>query len=115
MGSAEGTRVYRTEVTVPCHLGIHARNAVWFIYFVNQYRSNIRIRRGSVDVDGKSILGVLVLGASWNSKLQIETAGEDAEVAVKAIEDYFRTDEHCADDAVATVRKNDGDDANEKG
>ena len=91
-------RIRTTEVTIPCHLGIHARNAVWFIRFARQFRSEIRIRKGALVADGRSILGILVLGASWNSKLRIEIEGPDADMMVKAVEAYFRTDEHCADD-----------------
>ena len=96
--SEKALRIRKTEVTIPCHLGIHARNAVCFIRFTKQFLSEIRLRKGTLVADGRSILGILVLGASWNSKLQIEIEGPDADIVVKAVEAYFRTDEHCADD-----------------
>ncbi len=71
---------------------------MWFINFARKFRSEIRIRKGALVANGRSILGILVLGASWNSRLQIEIEGPDADDMVRAVEDYFRTDEHCADD-----------------
>ena len=85
-------------VRMPCRLGLHARTAARFLSFVKPFQSDIRIRLGSVEVDGKSILGLIMLGAGWGCLLQIEAEGCDAEEAIRQIGQYFSTDEHCADD-----------------
>jgi len=86
-----------TEIKMPCRLGLHARTASRFILFVRQFRSSIRIIKGEFVADGKSILGLLVLGASWRTKLRFEVQGEDAEHAIQAIESYFLIPENCLD------------------
>jgi len=85
------------EVIMPCKLGLHARTATRFIYFVRQFTSKVRIVKGELVADGKSILGLLALGASWKSRLMIEVEGDDAAKASQAIEAYFLVPEHCDD------------------
>ena len=94
---AASREIKKIEVTMPCKLGLHARTAVRFIVFVRQFNSRVRIIKGELMVDGKSILGLLALGASWKSRLLIEVEGDDAERASQAIECYFLTAAHCAD------------------
>lgn len=89
--------ILRTQITMPCRLGFHMRAAVCFIEFARQFRSDIHVRKGRCIGDGKNILGLLLLGAAWRSKLTIEARGEDAENAVQKIEAYFTTPEHCPD------------------
>ena len=89
--------VRSTEVTMPCRLGLHARTATRFILFARQFRSRIQIIKGKLAVDGKSILGLLALGAAWKSRLRIEVRGEDAEKAIQGIEAYFLMPENCED------------------
>ena len=71
-------RIKRLTVTMPCHLGLHARTAVLFINFAKEFNSTIRTRKGKHVVNGKSILGLLTLGVAFNSKLEIEVEGDDA-------------------------------------
>ena len=94
---AASREIKTIEVTMPCKLGLHARTASRFILFVRQFRSSIRIIKGELVADGKSILGLLVLGASWRTKLRFEVQGEDAEHAIQAIESYFLIPENCLD------------------
>ncbi len=86
-----------TVIKMPCQLGLHARVAARFILFVKRFHSKVRIRKGSLEVNGKSILGLLLLGASWNSRLHIKAEGDDADSAIAQIELYFLTPEHCGD------------------
>lgn len=90
--------VRSTTVRMPCRLGLHARTAARFLDFAKYFVSEIRVRAGVVQADGKSILGLLMLGACWGCTLQIEAEGPDAVEAIRQIELYFSTDEHCADD-----------------
>ena len=93
-------RVKKVTITMPCHLGLHARTAVQFINFANQFCSIIRIRKGKYVTNGKSMLGLLALGAAFNSTLEIEVEGDDAARAIKEIECYFLDETHCADDTL---------------
>lgn len=77
-------KVRRVTVTMPCHLGLHARTAVNFINFAKEFYSTIKIRKGKYVADGKSILGLLTLGAAFNSILEIEH--------------YFLDQAHCVDE-----------------
>jgi len=72
-------------VTVTNALGLHARAAARFVHLASTYRSQIQITRGSRTVDGKSILGLLLLSAARGSQLTVAADGEDAEAAVAAL------------------------------
>ena len=85
---------------MPCHLGLHARTAVNFINFAQKFSSTIKIQKGKYAADGKSILGLLTLGAAFNSKLEIEVAGNDSARAIKEIEYYFLDQSNCADEVL---------------
>lgn len=65
-GEGKGRKVL---VTMPCRLGLHLRTAALFVHFANKFESKIRIQKNETIVDGKSILGLLTLGASRNEKL----------------------------------------------
>ncbi|OGX04706.1 MAG: hypothetical protein A3G87_06265 [Omnitrophica bacterium RIFCSPLOWO2_12_FULL_50_11] len=103
LASKEGKATRTTTVTMPCQLGLHARTAARFILFARRFSSDIRIRKGRLAVDGKSILGLLLLGATWKSKLIIAVEGEDADGAIQGIEAYFLMRENCADDVIETL------------
>jgi len=95
----ERTDTTRTvHVTMPCRLGLHARTACMFLRFANQFESSIRVRNGDIEANGKSILGLMVLGACWHAHLEIWIEGPDADRAASEITDYFKDDSHCADD-----------------
>ncbi len=93
-----GGRVRTVLVTMPCRLGLHLRTAALFINFANKFESEIRILKNETVVDGKSILGLLTLGASRNTKLCIEVEGKDADFAIKKIKEYFRNQKNCVDE-----------------
>ncbi|MBA2354166.1 MAG: HPr family phosphocarrier protein [Luteitalea sp.] len=73
------------EVTVVNALGLHARAAARFVRLASQYGSTIRVSRGPRELDGKSILGLLLLGAALGSTITIRADGEDAVAAVDAL------------------------------
>ncbi len=79
---------------MPGRLGFHLRVVARFVKRVREFRSSIRIRRGKVLADGKSILGLLVLGAAWKSKLEIEAVGGDAVQAIQSIKEFFLNQEN---------------------
>jgi phosphocarrier protein len=67
-------------------LGLHARAAALFVQTVNRFSSQVNVSNDGLTADGRSIMGMLTLGATQGSKIQVEVIGEDAERALRAIE-----------------------------
>jgi phosphocarrier protein len=67
-------------------LGLHARAAALFVQTVNKFSSQVTVTNDGQIADGRSIMGMLTLGASQGSKIQVEVTGEDADKALRAIE-----------------------------
>ena len=67
-------------------LGLHARAAAKFVNTANLYKSNISVSRGGRTVNGKSILGVMMLAAPLGSSIKLNVDGEDEKQAFAAIE-----------------------------
>ena len=70
------------EATIPNPLGLHARAAARFVQAATRFESTIQVTRGDRTVDGKSIMGMLLLAAARGSVLTIAAVGADAEAAV---------------------------------
>jgi len=69
----------QTRVTeIKNDLGLHARAAALFVKTSNKYKSNLKVTKDGQQVNGKSIMGVLMLAAAKGSKLTLEAEGEDA-------------------------------------
>ena len=66
-------------------LGLHARAAARFVQTANRFRSRIGASRDGRTMDGKSILGMLLLAASEGTVLELSAEGEDAEEALAAL------------------------------
>lgn len=70
-------------------LGLHARPASAFVKTTSQFQSDVKIRKDEHEVDGKSIMGLLMLAAGPGTVLKITVDGVDEIHAVKAIDDLF--------------------------
>ena len=70
---------------VPNALGLHARAAARFVQAAARFSARIRVTRGGQTVDGKSLMGVLLLAAARGSRLDIEADGADAAAAVETL------------------------------
>ena len=68
--------------------GLHARPADMFVRLANQFDSNIQVCRGSNQVDGKSILGILTLAAEEGAELRIDATGVDADAAIARLVEF---------------------------
>ena len=77
------------EITVKNKLGIHARPAALLVKNAGMYQSKIEIKRDDLTVDGKSIMGVMMLAAEQGAKLLFSIEGDDADKAMEAIEKLF--------------------------
>lgn len=69
-------------------LGLHARAAARFVHLAGRFGCRIQVGRGTRMVDGKSILGLLLLAAARGSTLTIRTDGADEEAAADALVDF---------------------------
>ena len=76
----------RKKVMVKNKLGLHARPAALFVQAANKFDSRITVEKDNDKVNGKSIMGVLMLGAERGSSIIIEAEGQDAEMAILELE-----------------------------
>ncbi len=74
-------------VTIRNQLGIHARPAGQFVRIASQYKSFVYIGKNGKEVNGKSIMGVLMLAAGYGTELNLRIEGEDEEAAMAALVD----------------------------
>jgi len=72
----------RRDVTIPNRLGLHARAAAKFVHTATRYRSRILVQRDGRTMDGKSIMGVLLLAAAHGTTISISAEGADEQAAV---------------------------------
>jgi phosphocarrier protein len=79
--------VISRDVRVTNRLGLHARAAARFVQTANRYRSRITLGRDSRAMDGKSILGILLLAAAQGSVLTVTADGDDEQAALTALAD----------------------------
>jgi phosphocarrier protein len=73
------------QVTVVNQLGMHARAAAKFVHLATRYCSRVRVARDSREMDGKSIMGILLLAAARGSTITISADGDDEGDAVHAL------------------------------
>jgi catabolite repression HPr-like protein len=73
--------------------GLHARPAALFVQLANKFDSQITISKDEQEVNGKSIMGILMLAAEQGSEILIIAEGEDAQEAVTALEELVGKDE----------------------
>ena len=73
------------SVTVVNQLGLHARAAARFVQLASRYKSQVRVSRDAKMMDGKSIMGILLLAAARGTAITISAEGPDEESAVGAL------------------------------
>ncbi|MFA5276424.1 MAG: HPr family phosphocarrier protein [Candidatus Omnitrophota bacterium] len=85
----------KKKFTVKNKSGLHARPAALFVQIANKFDARITVKREDDDeqVNGKSIMGILMLGAEKGSSIIIEAEGDDAEVALVALEKIISNEE----------------------
>ncbi|MDD5196072.1 MAG: HPr family phosphocarrier protein [Candidatus Omnitrophota bacterium] len=85
--------VIRKQLTVKNRQGLHARPAALFVQVANKFDSRITVKRDNEEVNGKSIMGILMLGAERDSVIIIEVEGEDAHLAIQELEKIVTSEE----------------------
>ncbi len=73
------------EVTVSNRLGMHARAAAKFVHMATRFQAQIRVARDGREMDGKSIMGLLLLAAACGTVITISADGSDEQEAVDAL------------------------------
>ena len=73
------------SVTVVNQLGLHARAAARFVHLATRFDSQVRVGRDAKVMDGKSIMGILLLAAARGTSLTITADGPDEQAAVDAL------------------------------
>jgi phosphocarrier protein len=66
-------------------LGLHARAAAQLVQTANRFRSEVLLEKDGMEVNGKSIMGVLTLAAAKGSQITLSIEGEDSDVALAAL------------------------------
>lgn len=75
------------DVTISNRLGLHARAAAKFVHVASAYASHIQVGRDGRIMDGKSIMGILLLAAARGTTITITAEGVDEVDAVNALSD----------------------------
>jgi len=71
--------------------GLHARPCSLFVKAASQFRSEVKLQKDELEVNGKSIMGVMMLAAEYNSNVLLVVDGVDEEEATETLEDLFLT------------------------
>ncbi len=74
------------DIEIRNKLGLHARAAAKLVHVAARFKSEIKIRKGDEEVDGKSILGILLLAAGRGAIITVKANGEDEAEAIDAVE-----------------------------
>jgi phosphocarrier protein HPr len=85
----EGERMEKSEFIIKNRLGLHARAAAQLVKTANRFRSDVLIDKEGMEVNGKSIMGILMLAAPKGSRISVSVNGEDAEEAMKALRELI--------------------------
>jgi len=89
-GPDRGSKIEK-EVTIVNRLGMHARPAAMFVRIASRYRCEVWVEKENEQINGKSIMGLMMLAAGQGSKLLIRCEGADAEEAMAELEKLIAT------------------------
>ena len=81
------------KISIKNKQGLHARPAALFVQIANKFDSRITVRHDGEEVNGKSIMGILMLGAEKGSLIIIEADGSDADKALEELEKIINSEE----------------------
>jgi phosphocarrier protein len=86
--AAPGQKIEK-EIAIVNRLGLHARPAAMFVRIASRYRSEIWVSKEGEEVNGKSIMGLMMLAAGQGSKLRIRCEGPDSDKAMEELEELI--------------------------
>ena len=84
--------VVEKTVVIKNKQGLHARPAALFVQIANKFDSDVVVSKGKAKVNGKSIMGIMMLEAGRGAKVTITTKGEDAQQAITELENLLLSD-----------------------
>src|ERR1700741_5614668 len=87
--SARDQKKIEKDIVITNRLGLHARPAAMFVRIASRYRSEIWVSKEGEEVNGKSIMGLMMLAAGQGSTLHIRCEGPDAAKAVAELEELI--------------------------
>src|SRR5881398_2863202 len=98
-GRSAAAQKVEKEIPITNRLGLHARPAAMFVRIASRHRSEIWVSKEGEQVNGKSIMGLMMLAAGQGSKLHIRCEGPDADRAMQELEELIknRFNEDCLD------------------
>ncbi|MEQ2009021.1 MAG: HPr family phosphocarrier protein [Limisphaerales bacterium] len=85
-----GDGMITRDLVVANKVGIHARPAAMFVKIASRYSCDIFLEKDGEKINGKSIMGLLMLAAGPGSTLRLEVNGKDAAQATAELEDLFQ-------------------------
>ena len=88
---ATSGNIVKKELVIINELGLHARPAAMFVKLANEFISDITVEKGSEIVNGKSIMGIMMLAAGKGSRIKVTAEGPDAQEAVDAIDKLIQS------------------------
>lgn len=80
----------KKELLIENKLGLHARAAAQIVKSASAYVSRITLARDGLEVDGKSIMGIMMLAAAKGSTVMVQANGEDEDLAADGMEKLFK-------------------------
>ena len=90
-GRAAPAQKLEKELTIMNRLGLHARPAAMFVRIASRHRAEIWVSKEGEEVNGKSIMGLMMLAAGQGSKLRIRCDGPDADKALEELEELIKS------------------------
>lgn len=76
-------------LTITPKLGLHARPAAMFVQAAGRFKSTIMVSKDGVEINGKSVMGLLLLAAEHGSKIILKAEGPDEKLAIETLEKLF--------------------------
>jgi phosphocarrier protein HPr len=91
---AEQSQKLEKEIPIINRLGLHARPAAMFVRIASRYRCEVWVAKEGEEVNGKSIMGLMMLAAGQGSKLRVRCDGPDADKALAELEELVNARFH---------------------
>jgi phosphocarrier protein HPr len=89
-GSTRDLKIVK-EIPIVNRLGLHARPAAMFVRIASRHRCEVWVAKEGEEVNGKSIMGLMMLAAGQGSKLQLRCEGPDADKAMEELEELIKS------------------------
>jgi phosphocarrier protein len=83
--SESGVKVVETELVIQNQMGLHARACAKFVRTAVRFQAQVFVSRDDLEVNGKSIMGVMMLAAETGAIIRVRAEGPDAEAAIEAL------------------------------